>query len=243
MKGAYFMGRKTKVPIEEKLRAIEDYLSGRKGPSRICCELQIHKRSFYTWLRKYQLQGKQGLQTLVNNKCYPITIKLQAVTDYNNGLGSLDQICSKYNISINTVLLNWVKKYNGHETFKSHNAQGDKNMTKGRTTSYEERIEIVIFCIANRDNYRATAEKFQVSYQQVYTWVKKYKEQGCESLLDHRGKRKSPEKLSEAEKITTQLKLLEAENKRLKMENDFLKKLDEVERRRSAVGHAKKINT
>ena len=35
-----------------------------------------------------------------------------------------------------------------------------------------------------------------------------------------------------SEKIAAQLKLLEAENKRLKMENDFLKKLDEVERRR-----------
>lgn len=30
------MGRKTKVPIEEKLRAIEDYLSGKSGTSQIC---------------------------------------------------------------------------------------------------------------------------------------------------------------------------------------------------------------
>jgi len=37
--------------------------------------------------------------------------------------------------------------------------------------------------------------------------------------------------LSESEKIAKQLKLLEAENRRLKMENDFLKKLDEIERR------------
>jgi hypothetical protein len=46
MKGAYFMGQKTKVPIEEKLKAIEDYLSNKRSPSQICSELQIHKRTF-----------------------------------------------------------------------------------------------------------------------------------------------------------------------------------------------------
>ena len=44
-------------------------------------------------------------------------------------------------------------------------------------------------------------------------------------------KRKKLEDLSESEKIAAQLKLLESENRRLKMENDFLKKLDEIERR------------
>jgi transposase len=242
MKGAYFMGRKGKVPIEEKLRAVEDYLTGKRGTSQICFELQIHKRSFHDWLRKYQIQGKLGLQTTDKNTCYPESIKLQSVLDYENGLGSLSQICSKYNISNHGVLSAWIKKYNGHEAFKSHNLQGDKNMTKGRVTSYEERVRIVAFCIVNHDNYQTTAEQFKVSYQQVYTWVKKYKEQGYEALVDRRGKRKNNEEMSDSEKIAAQLKLLEAENKRLKMENDFLKKLDEVERRRSAVGHAKKTN-
>lgn len=43
-------------------------------------------------------------------------------------------------------------------------------MTNGRKTTYEERIEIVAFCISNNDDYQATADKFNVSYQQVYTW-------------------------------------------------------------------------
>ncbi|MDJ0305882.1 MULTISPECIES: helix-turn-helix domain-containing protein [Dehalobacter] len=226
------MGRKTKVPIGEKLRAIEDYLSGKRGTSQICYELQIHKSSFQAWLRKYQIEGKQGLQTLRANKCYPDTIKLQAVTDYNNGEGSLNQISSKYCISSHGLLLSWVNKYNGHETFKTYNALGDRFMTKGRKTTYEERTEIVAFCVENNDNYQITSDRFQVSYQQVYTWVKKYKDQGYEALLDRRGIRKNTEELSETEKLAAQLKLVEAENKHLKMEIDFLKKLDEVERRR-----------
>lgn len=38
--------------------------------------------------------------------------------------------------------------------------------------------------------------------------------------------------MSETEKLNSQIRLLEAKNKQLEMENNFLKKLEEVERRR-----------
>ena len=40
-------------------------------------------------------------------------------------------------------------------------------MTKGRKTTYEERVEIVKYCIEHQNNYAETAQKYQVSYQQV----------------------------------------------------------------------------
>jgi transposase-like protein len=95
-------------------------------------------------------------------------------------------------------------------------------MIKGRKITYEERVEIVAFCISNNDNYQKAAEEFHVSYQQVYTWVRKYKELGPDALVDYRGKRKKPEEMNESEKQAAKLKLLEAENKRLQMEIDFL---------------------
>lgn len=52
---------------------------------------------------------------------------------------------------------------------------------------------------------------------------KKYNKDGYNALVDRRGKNKAFEELSESEKFSSQLKLLEAENRRLKMENDFLK--------------------
>ena len=39
-------------------------------------------------------------------------------------------------------------------------------------------------CIANGHNYGETALKYQVSYQQVYTWVKKFSELGEVGLED-----------------------------------------------------------
>lgn len=105
-------------------------------------------------------------------------------------------------------------------------------MAKGRKTTYDEKIEIVAFCIENNDNYQLTSDKYKVSYQQVYTWVRKYKAHGQKSLIDNRGKSKISNEMSDSQKLMNQIKLLEAKNKRLEMENEFLKKLEEIERRR-----------
>ena len=49
-------------------------------------------------------------------------------------------------------------------------------MTKGRNTIYEERVEIVSYCIERGYDYTAAIKKYGVSYQQIYAWVRKYKE-------------------------------------------------------------------
>ena len=224
------MSRKSKVSTEIKVQAVEDYLRGIKSLSEISNELNIYKSAVSAWVRKYKTFGKEGLLNKGYNTSYSAQVKTQAVIDYLDGKGSLDDICIKYKISAIGILQQWIKKYNDHKIFKSHSSKGDKLMTKGRKTTYEERIEIVSFCVANTYDYNLTANKFNVSYQQVYTWVKKYNKDGYNALVDRRGKNKSFEQLTEAERFSAQLKLLEAENRRLKMENDFLKKLEEIER-------------
>lgn len=226
------MGRREKVPAEFKINAIEAYLHGIKGTAQICRELQIYKSSFYKWLAKYQSQGADSLKYSPRNTYYPAELKVTAVNDYLSCNGSMMDIVKKYKISTKSILESWIKKYNGHETMRSQNSKGGIFMTNGRKTTYEERIEIVSFCIANNDNYQLTSEKFQVSYQQAYTWTNKYKVNGLDALVDKRGRRKEVADMSETEKLNAQLKLLEAENKRLQMEVGFLKKLKEVERRR-----------
>ena len=41
-----------------------------------------------------------------------------------------------------------------------------------RKTTLEERKEIVEYCINHNLDYKNTATKFEVSYNQVYFWVK-----------------------------------------------------------------------
>ena len=50
-------------------------------------------------------------------------------------------------------------------------------------------------------------------------------------LYDRRGKNKIVEELSEIEKLKIENRLLKAQTKKQQMEIDFLKKLDEIERR------------
>ena len=105
-------------------------------------------------------------------------------------------------------------------------------MTKGRKTTFEERIEIVQYCIAHNHNYVEASEKYQVSYQQVRNYTVKYEAGGVDALLDNRGKRKNPDELSELERLRAEVKMLRAQKERAEMEISFLKKLEEIERRR-----------
>ena len=226
------MGRKSIIPDYQKIDAVILYLNGTESMSALCSRLQVNESSFRKWVMRYKSEGEAGLSHSSRNTHYTGEAKMNIVREYLEGLGSLHDLCIKYCISSDTVLSNWIKKYNGHEPMKSHNSGGGKIMTVGRKTTYEERVQIVSFCIANNENYQLASEKYQVSYQQAYGWTKKYKECGAEALEDRRGKRKDTDDMTETEKLAAQVKLLQAENKRLELENGFLKKLKEVERRR-----------
>lgn len=105
-------------------------------------------------------------------------------------------------------------------------------MVKGRKTSIDERIEIVQFCIAKGRNYNQASDKYQVSYQQIYGWVKKYEKLGVQGLEDHRGKGKSENAMTEDDKLRAENKILSAKLKQAEIENDLLKKVWEAERGR-----------
>ncbi|MFE5321688.1 helix-turn-helix domain-containing protein [Paenibacillus sp. NPDC056579] len=49
-----------------------------------------------------------------------------------------------------------------------------------------------------KHDYRKTAERFEVSYQQVHQGVNKYENWGQDALQDGRGRKKAAEELSEA---------------------------------------------
>ena len=97
-------------------------------------------------------------------------------------------------------------------------------MTKGRKTTFEERVEIVQYCIKHSHNYSETAKKFHISYQQARSYTIRYEENGVDGLQDKRGKRKSPEEMTEVEKLRAEVRLLRAEKRRAEIEISFLNK-------------------
>ena len=163
------------------------------------------------------------------NKKYSVELKIQAVQSYLNGEGGLDAVCRKYGILSNHQLRDWILWYNGHRKFKERtSAKGEIYMTKGRKTTQEERAEIVAFCIEHNKDYGLTVETYNVSYQQIYAWVRKYEEGGVDKLKDNRGRTKPVEEMTEIEKLKAEMKILEAKNRQLEIENEFIKKLQEL---------------
>lgn len=97
-------------------------------------------------------------------------------------------------------------------------------MTKGRKTTYEERVEIVEHCLGNGQDYQLSAEKYNVSYQQVYSWVRKFNTIGVAALKDGRGKGKDSEAMTETERLAAENRLLKARLERYEIEAELKKK-------------------
>ena len=105
-------------------------------------------------------------------------------------------------------------------------------MRKARSTTQEERIQIVRECLESGKNYGEVALKYNVSYQQVRTWTLKFEELGEAGLEDRRGKRKKDqEPRTELEAAQIEIERLKHELYLANMENHLLKKLDEIVRR------------
>lgn len=226
------MGRKSKFSTEEKLKVVLRCMKGEDSVNHTATMLGVGKTTLKQWIANYQSLGISGLQITSKNSHYTTDFKRTTVKEYLDGIGSLSDICKKYGVRSSRQLRNWIMKYNSHEELKASGTGGTPIMTNGRKTTYDERVEIVKYWIEHQNNYAETAQKYQVSYQQVYMWASKYEKGGVEALQDRRGKRKEENQMSELEKLKAQNKLLEAQNHRQQMEIDFLKKLDEMERRR-----------
>lgn len=221
----------SKISVEDKIYYCKQYLEGNLSQGQIARILQVNKISVQRWIMKYESMGTDAFVKL-GNKRYSKELKEQAVNDYLAGKGSLMGLCKKYGIHSSTQLSRWILLYNGHKELKASGTGGHSLMIKGRKTTFEERIEIVQYCIAHEHNYAETSEKYQISYQQARNYTVKYEAGGADALLDNRGKRKNPDELSELERLRAEVKMLKAQKERAEMEVSFLKKLEEIERRR-----------
>ena len=225
------MGKK-RFTSEDKIKIVELYIRNGMGYGQISGKYGIPATTLRHWVRKYQTFGAKGLMQKKSNQPYSSELKKCAVEEYLSGKGSYEDICKKYRIFSDSQLRDWIKVYNGHRELRPSRGRGsDFYMTKGRNTTYKERVEIVSYCIENGNDYAATIEKYGVSYQQIYSWVRKYNEKGAEGLVDKRGKRKPEAEMTELEKLRAENRMLEARNKRLELECVVLKKLKEIEGR------------
>ena len=223
--------RRRKYTVEQIICIVKEYCNGDLGYESLAAKYHIDDSIIREWVIQYKKNGVSAFIQEEHNRVYSEDIKLQAVTDYLNGKGSQQEITAKYGLRDRKQLRNWIKMYNSGRGFRQKMSGGSR-MKETRPTTVEERIQIAKDCIANGGNYGETALKFNVSYQQVYQWVKKYRKMGDAGLEDRRGKRKKDQiPRTELEKAQIEIERLKHELYMTRMERDVLKKLDEIERR------------
>lgn len=212
------MSKRGILSDEEIIEAVQEYLEGKGSYRSIARKYGINYERFRQLAIRAKTEGIEAVKTRSTNKKYPVETKIKAVREYMEGKYSLVEICSRYQISGHSVLIQWIKWYNSGRDFKERTRSGRGiTMNKGRKTTQEERAEIVAFCIENGKDYRLAMEKYSVSYQQIYSWVRKYEATGIEGLTDRRGKAKPEDKLTEADRLRMENKILQAKLKDMEL--------------------------
>jgi transposase-like protein len=223
---------KRKHSPEWMMNRVEDYLSGSGSCRDIATANGIGATTLRHWIYRYREQGAAGFTKKGGNAEYNKEFKIQCVEAVIRGEGNVDEIVAKYNISDSRVLRHWIKKYNANMELKDYDPKREVYMAEARRkTTQEERKEIVEYCISHGRDYKKTAALYDVSYSQVYTWVKKYSTDGDAGLVDRRGHHKTDEEVDELERLRRENLRLKRQLEEKDMLVELLKKVKEFEGR------------
>lgn len=196
-------------------------MSGKYTSARVCekygityNEKNCSSTSLSEWVAKYRAVGPEAFTHSYHNKSCSSELKTQAVEEYLSGKGTILEFTVKHGISVTKVFRRWILKYNADIELKSYDPKREVYMAETqRKTTLAECKEIVGYCIAHDRDYKGTASLYDVSYSQVYSWVKKYDAAGEDGLSDKRGHHKPDDEADELER-------LRRENLRLKRQID-----------------------
>ena len=220
-----------KFTPEQKANIAKEYLDGFTSSIELAKKYNVNNYTIRRWAHRYEKSGILAFLKEKKNQ-YSADFKISCVEQYMQGNMSMEEIIVTYNISSDSVLQNWISCYNANRKFKDYNPKKEVYMAEARRkTTIEERREIVKYCLEHNRNYKETASNYDVSYNQVYTWVKKYDIKGEAGLLDKRGQHKSDDEVDELEKLRRENFRLKRQLEEKDMVVELLKKVKEFERK------------
>ena len=222
-----------KSPHTPEFRAMisQEYLNGSGSYNDLAAKYGVGQTILRHWVAKYRIYGIEAFRNKVGNVSYSSEFKTMCVEAVLSGEGSIDDIVAKYNISSREVLRNWIIRYNANRELKDYCPEREVYMADARRkTTIEERKEIVKYCIEHGRDYKGTASVYNVSYSQVYSWVKKYDVNGEEGLTDRRGRHKADDEVDELERLRRENARLKRQLQEKDMLAELLKKVQEFER-------------
>lgn len=221
---------RSKYTPEMKHTVVQAYLSGEGSYRYLAQKYGIPGKTIRFYVQKYKAQGETSFAEKKGNARYTAELKKQCVLAVLCGEGSEYEIAAKYNISSHSVLRRWIQRYNANKELRDYDPKREVYMADARRkTTLAERKEIVEYCISHNRDYKSAASHYDVSYSQVYTWVKKYIASGEAGLDDRRGHRKTDEEVDELERLRRENARLKRQLEERDMVVELLKKVKELE--------------
>ncbi len=150
--------------------------------------------------------------------------KLQIVKQYFSGIDGGKTIAKSLGIH-STVLYQWIRRY---EAF------GEKAFEKRYTTySFQDKLDVLNYMDKHGASIRETAAIFNIpSHEIIRKWKVAYDLHGVDALRPKKRGRPAMKKKHKVQinlvpvLIEGSIEALQAENERLRMENNYLKKLN-----------------
>lgn len=199
---------KSSYTPEFRAKIAQEYLNGNCSRKDLSKKYNIPESTIRDWINVYKTHGINAFINTNGNKQYTKDFKIQCVEAVLKGESSVLDVVSQYQISSSHMLREWISLYNANRELK----------------------EIVDYCINHNRDYKGTASICNVSYSQVYSWVKKYDVQGDDGLTDRRGRHKTDEEVNELERLRRENIRLKRQLQEKDMLNELLKKVQELER-------------
>ena len=164
---------------------------------------------------------------------FDLDFRIKVVTAYLDGMGS-SSVAKSFHIAKRDTVLLWVQR------FERFGVLGLQSRVIHSEYTREFKLRVLHWMKQHQASYPETALHFDVSSPStIWQWVKAYERDGAQGLVSkrkkaitvtkHKAKRPAP-KLSKSEQ---ELKTLKEENLKLRIENEYLKKLDALARRKS----------
>ena len=223
------MSRRTHS-AEWMLERVNEYLNGEGSYDSIAKANGINSTDLKKWVALFRFHGAKAFTKTNGNNSYSSTFKKACVEIVLSGELSVNDCVAKYGLSDRSLLRRWILKYNANRELKDYDPKREVYMAEARRkTTIEERKEIVKYCIEHDHDYKGTAVIYDVSYAQVYSWVRKFDANGENALIDKRGHHKTDDEVDELERLRRENMRLKRQLQERDMTVELLKKVRELE--------------
>ena len=153
---------------------------------------------------------------------YSNEFKLEVVQYYLKNYGGYGITATHFNIPSPTTVKKWVKKYEQH---------GFSGLVKNKNSSYDGEFKenVIRYMHDNHLSIQETSYHFNLGCSNVVAkWERIYYEEGPQALYqERRGRKTNMNSKPRKKKLSKEIEEdLIAENQRLRMENEYLKKLN-----------------